>query len=68
MQITDIEIAAILHKTLSEIEALKRSNESEYNLLRMGVYCQKLNLTIEDLTSMGKNSEDQEDDEPTSSS
>jgi len=49
MKVTDEEIAKALDKDISEIEELKESNRSAYEVLAFGVLCQKLSLTEEDL-------------------
>ncbi len=52
MKVTDQEMADILNRTLAEIEALKKSNEAEYKVLRIGILCKKLNLSVDDLEKM----------------
>lgn len=52
MQVTDKEMAEVLGKTVVEIEALKKSNEDEYKVLKTGVLCKKLNLNSADLQKM----------------
>jgi len=52
MQVTDQEMSEILNRTLEEIKALKKSNEAEYKVLKIGILCKKLNLCVEDLEKM----------------
>lgn len=49
MKVTDEEIAKALDKDIGEIEELKESNRSAYEVLAFGVLCRKLSLTQEDL-------------------
>ena len=50
--ITDEYMADILNKTLEDIAELKKANEAEYKVLKTGILCQKLNLTVDDLERM----------------
>ncbi len=52
MKVTDQEMAEVLNRTLEEIEALKKSNEAEYKVLKIGILCKKLNLSVDDLEKM----------------
>lgn len=54
MNVTDQEMAYALNRTLSEIEELKKSSEAEYKVLKTGVLCQKLNLSVNDLEKMSE--------------
>ncbi len=49
MNVTDKDMAEILKKTVKEVEELKKTNEAEYRVLRLGILCKKLNLSIDDL-------------------
>lgn len=52
MNVTDQEMADVLNRTLEEIKELKKSSEAEYKVLKTGIFCQKLNLNVEDLEKM----------------
>ena len=52
MTVTDQDMADILNRTLDEIDELKKSNEAEYKVLKIGILCRKLNLSVEDLERM----------------
>lgn len=52
MKISNKEIAETIHKTPSAISYLKKRNEDEFSILKLGVICRKLNLDIEDLLAM----------------
>ncbi len=48
-RISNKEIALAIGKTPSAISYLKRRNEAEYHLLKMGLLCEKLGIGEEDL-------------------
>lgn len=52
MVVSDQEMADALNKTLEDIKALKKSNEAEYKVLKIGLFCKKLNLSVKDLENM----------------
>lgn len=52
MKVSNKEIAATIHKTPSAISYLKKRNQDEFSILKLGVLCHKLNLDIEDLMAM----------------
>ena len=49
MNITDDEMADTLGRTKLQIEDLKKLNEAQYNVLKTGILCKKLNLNEKDL-------------------
>jgi DNA-binding Xre family transcriptional regulator len=52
MKISNKEIALTIHKTPSAISYLKKNNNEEFNIVKLGVLCKKLNLTPEDLLAL----------------
>jgi DNA-binding Xre family transcriptional regulator len=52
MNVSSKEIAYAIGKTPSAVSYLKKRNQDEFNLLKIGVLCTKLNLDIEDLMAM----------------
>lgn len=50
--VTDQDIADALNRTLEEIQELKTSNEAEYKVLKIGIFCRNLDLNVEDLEKM----------------
>ena len=52
MKVSNKEIAAAINKTPSAISYLKKTNMGEFQILKLGVLCQKLNLDNEDLMAM----------------
>ncbi len=52
MNVTNQDMADVLGRTLDEINELKKSNEAEYKVLKIGILCKKLNLNVEDLERM----------------
>jgi DNA-binding Xre family transcriptional regulator len=52
MKVSNKEIAAAINKTPSAISYLKKTNMNEFQILKLGVLCQKLNLDNEDLLAM----------------
>jgi DNA-binding Xre family transcriptional regulator len=50
--ISSKEIALAIGKTPSAISYLKKRNQDEFMLLKLGVLCNKLELTDEDLMAM----------------
>ncbi len=52
MEISNKEIAAMINKTSSAVSYLKKTNENEFKILKLGVLCKKLNLDAEDLEAM----------------
>ncbi|RUM67623.1 MAG: hypothetical protein DSZ05_02275 [Sulfurospirillum sp.] len=52
MKVSNKEIAAHINKTPSAISYLKKNNYDEYQILKLGVLCKKLNLDNEDLLAM----------------
>ena len=52
VEVTDQDMADILCRTLEEIQELKNSHKSEYQVLKTGILCVKLNLTEDDLEKM----------------
>jgi len=52
MKVSNKEIAAAINKTPSAISYLKKNNYEEYQILKLGVLCIKLNLDNEDLLAM----------------
>jgi DNA-binding Xre family transcriptional regulator len=52
MKVSNKEIAAAINKTPSAISYLKKTNMNEFEILKLGVLCQKLNLDNEDLMAM----------------
>ncbi len=52
MKVSNKEIAAAINKTPSAISYLKKTNYNEFQILKLGVLCQKLNLDSEDLMAM----------------
>ncbi len=49
MSVTDNDMATVLGKTPAQIENIKKSNEAEYRVLKIGVLCKMLNLGYDDL-------------------
>ncbi len=52
MKISNKEIATFINKTPSAISYLKKNNENEFKILKLGVLCKKLELDLEDLKAM----------------
>ncbi len=52
MKISNKEIATLIKKTPSAISYLKKNNENEYKILKLGVLCRKLELDSQDLEAM----------------
>ncbi len=52
MKISNKEIAYTIHKTPSAISYLKKNNNEEFKIVKLGVLCKKLNLTPEDLVAL----------------
>lgn len=52
MKISNKEIATLIKKTPSAISYLKKNNEQEYEILKLGVLCIKLELNSKDLEAM----------------
>lgn len=52
VEVTDQDMADMLRRTLEEIQELKNSNKSEYQVLKTGILCIKLNLNEDDLEKM----------------
>ena len=50
--ITDQDMADALNKSLTQIQELKESNKEEYEVLKTGVLCAELNLSIDDLLAI----------------
>jgi DNA-binding Xre family transcriptional regulator len=52
MKISNKEIAASINKTSAAITYLKKKNVEEYEIVKIGVLCKKLNLDYDDLLTM----------------
>ncbi len=52
MKISNKEIATLIKKTPSAVSYLKKSNKQEYEILKLGVLCIKLELNSKDLEAM----------------
>ncbi len=52
MEVSNKEIATMINKTSSAVSYLKKANEKEFKILKLGVLCKKLNLDAEDLEAM----------------
>ncbi len=52
MKISNKEIALTIHKTPSAISYLKKNNNEEFLILKLGILCKKLNLKPEDLVAL----------------
>ncbi len=54
MKISNKEIALKIRKTPSAISYLKKNNNEEFLIVKLGVLCNKLNLTHEDLLALSE--------------
>lgn len=52
MKISNKEIALTIHKTPSAISYLKKNNNEEFLIVKLGVLCKKLDLSPEDLLAL----------------
>jgi len=52
MKISNKEIALTIRKTPSAISYLKKNNHEEFLIVKLGVLCNKLNLSHEDLLAL----------------
>jgi len=52
MKVSNKEIALTINKTPSAISYLKKNNNEEFLIVKLGVLCNKLKLTHEDLLAL----------------
>ena len=52
MKVSNKEIALTIRKTPSAISYLKKNNNEEFLIVKLGVLCNKLNLDADDLMAM----------------
>ncbi len=52
MKISDEEIAKMMNKPLSALLNIKEEKPNEYNILKLGAFCKKLELDSDDLNAM----------------